>query len=373
MTEKQFCVTCAIVEELWIKVKIFLLKFTSFEKRSRLLRYSLPIILILIALLLIEFFPVGYFQIFHKHAITLLTLFSAVIISAWFGGIGPGVLATFLTAGLQYLIFFVSGGAYHFDIADTIVMMIYIIVCLIISIISEARYESEVQRDEFLRSTAHELKNPLSAIKGFAQLIADQAGKNALLKLQDYAGNIQSQSDRLLEVINDLLDVTRIEVGKFSYKKEPFDFDGLVKDTVYYQRVINKDRQIILSGQSKKVIMGDAYRIGQVVTNLLTNALKYSPQTTPVQVKIKRAKKGVVLEVKDRGVGIPAGEKSKIFSRLYRTKKAEEGETAGLGLGLYISSQIVEHHGGKLWVKSKEGHGSKFFLQLPSGNGKNHR
>lgn len=361
------------MEELWLKVKIFLVNFASFEKRSRGLRYLLPLTLILIILLFINVLPDKFFQIIHSQTAVFLILLSIVTLSAWFGGFGPGIVATFLTATLEYFMLLKKDILYYSETADAVVVTVYLAISLIISIISEARYESEIQRDEFLRSAAHELKNPLTSIKAFAQLIADEAKKDNLLKLRNYAENIQNQSERLIEIINDLLDVTRIEIGKFSYKEEPFNFDDLVKEIVAHQKITNKDRKIILSGQTKKVIMGDRYRIGQVVTNLLTNAIKYSPKDSPVEVTIKTQQSSMVLRVKDYGVGIPKEDRDKIFFRLYRTKKAERTGPEGLGLGLYISSQIVRHHRGQIWVKSKEGHCSIFFLQLPHGKKVNYR
>ena len=168
-----------------------------------------------------------------------------------------------------------------------------------------------------------------------------------------------------MELIDDLLDVTKIEVGKFMYKKELFDFDELVVEIVNHQRIINKERVISVSGRSNKIIRGDRYRIGQVITNLLTNAVKYSPEKSPIEVRIKRDRERIILAVKDYGIGIPRSEQRAVFNQFYRSRSTQKGKAEGLGLGLFISSQIIKHHRGKLGVKSSGSKGSVFFLEMP--------
>ena len=168
-----------------------------------------------------------------------------------------------------------------------------------------------------------------------------------------------------MNLINDLLDITKIEIGKISYQKEIFDFDDLIKDVVIHQKVITPNRKISLTGQTKKVIYADKYRIRQVVVNLLTNALKYSPDTKRVTLRLKSKRDSVLLSIKDFGLGIPRDELKLIFNRYYRTKSVEKKRSEGLGLGLFISNQIVKFHQGKLWVESIVGKGSTFFVSLP--------
>ncbi len=326
----------------------------------------MPIVLIIFDLLIIRYFPPAYLLFIRADTVDLLLLLFIVTVSAWFGGFGPGILATIITAVLNYYVLLLADLAIHPLIGDQLVTVIYIVLGFIISMISEARYQSEAQKNQFIGLVAHELKNPLSSIKGFSELIDNLAKKSHLSKLREYTSIIEYQSEKLMELIDDLLDITKVEVGKFEYKDEPFNFGDLVKEVVDHQKIIQKDRQITMSNRSRKIIMGDRYRIGQVVVNLLTNAFKYSPPDSKVKVRTSDQKGGVVLSVQDFGIGIPFSEQHTIFSQYYRTKSAEKGKAKGLGLGLYISSQIVEHHQGKLWVKSREGHGSTFSLELPS-------
>lgn len=161
------------------------------------------------------------------------------------------------------------------------------------------------------------------------------------------------------------MDVTQIEVGKFDYEEDLYNFDNVAAEAVGHQRVINPERKIILTGQTKSILRGDKYRVGQVITNLLINALKYSPKDAPVKVRIKKNREAVILSVTDFGIGIPKGETKSIFREFYRTGTPQKDKAKGTGLGLFISSKIVKHHNGKICVKSDGVSGSVFFMELP--------
>ena len=253
----------------------------------------------------------------------------------------------------------------HPLIGDITLTGIFIFEGIVISLMSEARYETEEQKDEFLGFAAHELKNPLSSIKGYIGLILKQVKKDDE-KIASYAKSVDHQIDRIVELINDFLDVTKIEIGKFSYKDEYFIIDTLVKDIVEHQRMITQNRLLELKGFSKKVVLGDKYRIGQVLINLITNATKYSPEHSKILIHIAKKNHFVTISVRDKGIGIPPKEQKKIFTQFFRTSSAEKGNIQGLGLGLYIVDQIIKHYHGSLWVKSKLGKGSTFFVHLPT-------
>lgn len=352
-----------LVEKFWFKFKLYLVKLAYLQKRSRTRRYGFSIILITLILLLDIFFLNADYFFIHSQTIILLVFILVVAASSWYGGLGPGILATVFISIINYLL--LRGDLPFFpETDDLLITFVFIIVGFFISVISEARYEVELQKDEFIALIAHEIKNPLSAIKGFAGLL-NQSCKNGHSRISRYTEEIDFQSDKVLELINDLLDVTRIEVGKFIYKDELFDFDSLVKRIVSNQGIINIKREITLSGNSKRIIKGDGYRIGQVITNLLTNAIKYSPEKSPVRVFVKGVKNGVVLTVRDHGIGIPKSEHRAVFNQFYRTRGAERGRAEGLGLGLFISSQIIKYHRGKLGVKSNGIKGSTFYIEIP--------
>lgn len=351
--------------ELWFKVKYYLMKFAYLKKRSRLRRYGLPICLVFIVFSLAIFLPNNYFKVINSQTVSLLVLILIVVVSSWYGGLGSGIFATILTSVMNYFTLLKEDLAFHSQTGDLVITLLYTTIGLIISIISEARYEAELQKDEFLGLTTHELKNPLTVIKGFTGVIHQYSKKSGNSKIMRFTEEIDLQSDRLLDLINDLLDINKIEVGKFVYNNELFDFDDMVKEVISHQKIINKNRVITLLGSSNKVIDGDRYRLGQVITNFLTNALKYSPTKNSIEVKVKKTKKEVTLAVKDHGVGISKKEQEKIFNQYYRTRATLRGKTEGLGLGLFICKSIIKKHGGKIWVKSDEGTGSTFCFSLP--------
>lgn len=368
---KEFSKTRAIAfslaEETWFKVKYYLMKLAYFNKRSRLKRYSFPVILITLLFSLIIFIPINFFQLINSETLSFLIFAFIVIASSWYGGLGPGIFATLLTAVVNYLTLLQYDAPFHSAAGDLTVTLAYLVFGFIISIISEARYEAELQKDEFLGLITHELKNPLSVIKGFNGLLENYAKKSEHQKIVKYTQQINSQSDKLIELINDLLDVNKLEVGKFVYHYEFFYFEDLVKEILNHQKIVNKKRKILFSGSSGTIIEGDRYRIGQVITNLLTNALKYSDDKKPVRVNIKQGNKKIKLSVRDYGAGISKLEQRQIFNQYYRTRNALRGRTEGLGLGLFICKSIIDRHKGQLLLNSTEGKGSVFSFTLPLG------
>lgn len=347
------------MEEIWDKTKRVLVALAHFQKRNRVKRYGLPILLIELVFLVKHYFH----PTLGDNSAFLLVSF-VVAASSWYGGLGPGIFATFLSAFSVYFLYLSKDIGIHPYIGDFIVLTIFIIEGLVISITSEARYEMENQKDEFISFVSHELKNPLATIKGFAQLIG-RSIKNEDIKIKGYASQITTQADRILELINDLLDLTKIEIGKFTYRDDVFNFDDLIKETILHQRLISPGRTINLVGLSKKTVSGDQYRIRQVIVNLLTNALKYSPDNKEITLRLKAQGGYILTSVKDHGIGIQKAEQVHIFDRYYRTKNVQKNRSEGLGLGLYITNQIVTHHHGKIWVQSKLGKGSTFFVTLP--------
>lgn len=345
--------------EWWHKVKQFLVKLLHFERRGRINRYVFPVAVTV----LVFIFKIYTFNIFGI-AGAFLSLTLIVILSSLYGGMGPGILATILAATANYFIFLRKDLGVYPSSQDLILTTIFLFEGFLISTIAEAYHEVDMQKDEFVGFLAHELKNPLSAIQGFAELALIKAKRKKDQKAVLYSSEVITQSERLAELINDLLDIRKIEIGKFTYQDMPFEFDGLIAEQLMHQRIISK-RDIIFTGKTGKTISADRYRIGQVVNNLLTNALKYSPPECPIMVKARTAKGKIILSVKDQGIGVSMQDKDRIFSEFYRTTRTQKDKTEGLGLGLYISSQIVKNYHGRLWVKSKEGHGATFFMELP--------
>jgi len=193
--------------------------------------------------------------------------------------------------------------------------------------------------------------------------LANSQDKNTLYLLQD----INNQADRLTNLINDLLNVNKLTSGSFMLHKRIFDVNALIEKLVTDFNHINTTHAIIKKGTITESIIGDENRIEQVITNLLTNAIKYSPKGSKVIVHtaLDKNKENVLISVQDFGFGINKKDQGKIFERFYRTKDKDEGEITGFGLGLYITKEIVSRHNGRIWVESKKGKGSTFYVSLP--------
>jgi PAS domain S-box-containing protein len=224
-------------------------------------------------------------------------------------------------------------------------------------------------RDEFLSLASHELRNPVAAISGTAQLIERARQRNQLDErlIDRYMSVIQRTSAHLAHLTEDLLDVGRLQEGRLPLRFGEMDLADLVRGIAAREQSRADSAQIELAiGCDPCPVVGDADRLEQVITNLLENAHKYSPHGGSVEVQLSTTDDGILLAVCDQGIGLPAGSAARIFEPFGRAANATERNIPGLGLGLYISRQIVERHGGRLWAESRgEGHGTTFRLWLP--------
>jgi PAS domain S-box-containing protein len=226
------------------------------------------------------------------------------------------------------------------------------------------RKKLEQRKDEFIGIASHELKTPLTSIKGYVQIlerIIQQMGDD---KAKLYLEKTNAYVERLNSLISDLLDVSKIQAGKLQMNFTEFDFDDLVNDGMESVRHFDADHAVIKEGEVHQKIKGDRHRLEQVFTNLLSNAIKYSPDADKVIIKVSKHENEVQIQVQDFGVGIPKNKQSKLFDRFYRVEETSK-QFSGLGIGLYISCEIIQRHGGKLWVESEPGKGSTFFFTLP--------
>lgn len=217
---------------------------------------------------------------------------------------------------------------------------------------------------EFIAAVSHELKTPLASILGFSELLLND--KYTPSELKGFLENIQHSSLRLKDMVNNLLDTSRLEAGRFSINKQPIDLQATLAQTARSFAGVAKLSQIQFIWQLERlpIIEADPERIGQVVGNLLSNAFKFCPRQGSIWLRA-RAHGGVLIEVEDTGPGIPLEEQDQLFQRYSRTKSAVARGIVGTGLGLYISKAIVEAHQGRIWVDSLEGRGAKFSVWLP--------
>jgi len=177
------------------------------------------------------------------------------------------------------------------------------------------------------------------------------------------AGDIDKTDDRPGR--GDLLDLSKMQTGQLVYREECFDMDALVQEIVENVQETTSTHHLLLEGQTQAEVFGDRDRIGQVLINLLNNAIKYSSQADRVLVRVAKDQHRVVVTVQDFGIGIAKEHQNKIFERLYQVTDSNENTYPGLGIGLYISCEIVKRHGGQLWVESEKGKGTTFYFTLP--------
>ncbi len=224
--------------------------------------------------------------------------------------------------------------------------------------------EAERLKSEFIAAVSHELKTPLASILGFSELLLDDNYSPAELK--EFLENIHHSSLRLKDMVNNLLDTSRLEAGRFIISRQPVDLQFTLAQSARSFAGVAKLSQIhfIWEFDPLPIIEADPERIGQVVGNLLSNAFKFCPRKGTIWLRA-RSHGGVLLEVEDTGPGIPLEEQGQLFSRYSRTQSAISRGIVGTGLGLYISKAIVEAHHGRIWVESQENQGAKFSVWLP--------
>jgi len=231
--------------------------------------------------------------------------------------------------------------------------------------------ESDQQKNNFISMASHELKTPITSIKGYVQLLLNAFDKDKEKQLppllvRSSLISVDKQITRLTRLISELLDLTKIETGTLELKKEKFSLNQLAIETVEDILYTNTKHQISLFHESQSYVFADKDRIGQVMINLLTNAIKYSPGSNKIDVWIHQTKNGrIAFSVKDYGIGIDEEEQERIFERFYRAKGKEEQTYPGFGIGLFIAKEFVEKHGGQIFVESKKGKGSVFTFTLP--------
>ena len=221
-------------------------------------------------------------------------------------------------------------------------------------------------KDEFLSIASHELRTPVTSIKGYTQLAKTLIHENDLGTSEEYLDIALDQIDRMSRLILELLDVSRIETGRLEIRREPIDWSAFVHDVVHHHHTTVSDRRLALNVPvNGKRVVGDRDRLEQVLGNLLENAVKYSPDGSEILVGVEDKGDQLVTAVRDRGIGIPADELSQVFERFHRGRQVSSTNYGGLGLGLYITKQIIERHGGTIWVESAEGVGTTFYFALP--------
>ena len=227
----------------------------------------------------------------------------------------------------------------------------------------------EQRRDDFIKMASHELKTPVTSVKGYVQLLLDmfkEDYKNIPPEaIQKALSTIDKQITKLTRLMGELLDLSRIDSGKLELDVREFNLNNVVSETVQDLRHSNS-HNIIIKADAEYNVRGDKDRISQVLSNLLTNAVKYSPNSKNIEVSVQHADAGnVAVNVKDQGIGIDKKDQGKIFERFYRAEGWSEQTYPGFGIGLFIASEIIHRHNGSISVESEKGKGSCFTFTLP--------
>ncbi|HEX6480464.1 MAG TPA: PAS domain S-box protein [Ktedonobacteraceae bacterium] len=242
-------------------------------------------------------------------------------------------------------------------------------VTMVVTIIHDITQRMIVERrkDEFIGMTSHELKTPVTSLKGFTNVLQRRLAKQGDAQGLHYLARMDAQLNKLTKLVSDLLDISRMQSGKLALRAEPFDLDTLIDETVENVQAATSTHHLRIEGRTGAQVFGDQERLGQVFINLLTNAIKYSPRADTVMVRLWRDRdpEQVIVSVQDSGIGIDKSHHQHIFERFYQVTDPEEKTYPGLGIGLYISSEIVARHHGRMWVESSKGEGATFFVALP--------
>lgn len=233
--------------------------------------------------------------------------------------------------------------------------------------VEAAEKELMQMKDELIDSVSHELRTPLHSIMGFLELLQKGKVPDPAVR-QDFIARAAKEADRLNALVNDLLDVSRLEAGGMKLQMEEVDIGKLVSGTLHSLEGLAAEKDISLKNGSPKsslVVKADGRRLEQVLINLIENAIKFSEPHRPVLVKREVANESVMVKVIDQGPGIPEGAQSRVFDKFYQADSLVKSAGGGAGLGLYISRKIIEAHGGSIAVESELGVGSTFILTIP--------
>jgi PAS domain S-box-containing protein len=221
-------------------------------------------------------------------------------------------------------------------------------------------------RTELLANISHELRTPLTSIKGYSTLLIEYNTRLESEEKLQYLKTIDMATDRLTELIDQLLDMSRLDSGIIEIEKRPADVNKLLRDVINEAQIRSSDHILILDipGNIPRLSI-DSRRIREVLENLISNSVKYSKDNTEIKVVAQCDTHELLISVADQGIGIPQNELPRVFDRFYRSRRRQVKSITGVGLGLSICKKLVEAHGGRIWIESKEGKGTTCFFSLP--------
>jgi len=231
----------------------------------------------------------------------------------------------------------------------------------------ESLREMNRMKSDLLSTVSHELRTPLATIKGYSNMLLDYDRRLKRDEKRQYLESIDRATNRLTELVDNLLDMSRLDTGLMVLERSPTSISKLIRQTAEDARLrAPKHKIVFVQSKSLPRLNIDDRRIRQVLDNLIDNAIRYSREGTKVVVSARRSRCELIISVADQGIGIPAHELPKVFARMYRVQREDTRDIGGAGLGLAICRGLVEKHGGRIWAESEEGKGSTFLFTLPS-------
>lgn len=233
--------------------------------------------------------------------------------------------------------------------------------------VTERRYE-EQRKNDFVAMVSHELKTPLTAITSYVQLLMRKWSKETDGVNMQILSRIEIQAKKMVAMAHDFLSLAKIEDGKINLRMEKFDLHSLVKEIIEDAQLLTTKHTIESADCEGIEVYADRDKIGQVLSNLVSNAVKYSPLGGPIKISCKKHPQGVTISVSDQGMGISRTDQKRLFDRFYRVSHTNSKEVAGFGIGLYLVSEILKYHQSGINVESEQNQGSTFYFDLPVEN-----
>ncbi len=225
--------------------------------------------------------------------------------------------------------------------------------------------QDELRKNDFIAMVSHELKTPLTSMQGYVQLLALRAKNDEDTFSMSKLEKVHSQVKKMTTLINGFLNTSSFEAGKIYLNEQTFEINDLLNEVVEEVMLITANHNFVVMPSPKVSVKADRDKIGQVINNFLTNAVKYSPKGKNIDISCKESNGNIQVSVKDQGIGIKPQDQEKLFDRYYRIESVQNQTISGFGLGLYLSAEIIHRHKGKVWVESEMGKGSTFYFSLP--------
>jgi len=224
----------------------------------------------------------------------------------------------------------------------------------------------EIRKNDFIAMASHELKTPLTSIKSYLQLLSKKLASNNDTFINNALSKANNQVNKMTDLIHGFLDLSKLESGKLQLNPELFDMNKLIGDCITELLLSTYSHTLVFNNPGILNVTGDKEKLGQVIGNFLSNAVKYSAKGTSIVVSSTITDGFVVVAVADEGVGIKLKDHKKVFQRFYRVDNEKIKHVSGFGIGLYLSTEIIQSHKGKIWVESTEGVGSTFYFSIPT-------